>query len=38
MTNLRLALAFTSLFLLGTFLLLLGSLVRGGVTGTLAVF
>ncbi len=31
MTNLRLALAFASLFLLGTFLLLLGAIVRGSI-------
>lgn len=38
MTNLRLALAFASLFLLGTCLLLVGALVRGTVAAPLALF
>jgi hypothetical protein len=35
MTNLRLAIAFASLFLLGTCLLLVGAIVRGSVEGAL---
>ncbi len=38
MTNLRLALAFASLFLLGTCLLLVGAIVRGTVTGPVPLF
>lgn len=38
MTNLRLALTFAGLFLLGTCLLLVGALVRGAVAGPLALF